>query len=111
MNSLVVKVLKLGTLSAIVLVLSQTSADADIVNNLTTTPTNASQASSGTRNSTDLISLTFSRADGDISYASAINDGKVPLTPAPEPASAWLAVPAFALFAGLRLRKPTEPRP
>jgi hypothetical protein len=106
MDSLVVKALKLAKLSAVALALSQISANADVVNYLPLTPTNTSQGSSVTPTSTDLISLLFSRADGDISHASAINDGKVPLTPAPEPASAWLAVPAFALFAGLRLRKP-----
>jgi hypothetical protein len=106
MTFLVDKALKLVTLSAVALALTQTPAHADEVYHLNGTPPNVSQGSPVTPAITDLISLMFSRADGDIAYASMINDGKVPLTPAPEPASAWLALPAFALFAGLRLRRP-----
>jgi hypothetical protein len=106
MNSLVVKALKLATLSAVALALTQTLANASEVYYLPGTPTGASHGSSVPPSSTDFISLMFSRADGDIAYASMITDGKIPLTPAPEPGSAWIAVPAFAVFAALRLRKP-----
>jgi hypothetical protein len=174
MNSFAVKtILKLAMLSPIALALTQTTASANVVYDLTLTPTsgpsvsgtgvltletavpltgsfNAAEGGSVTSTSTDLISLTFTMSDGDtfstahedgsasaffsndqllnlsynlnsplpaleiggtsynfvVSYESASTNGKISLTPTPEPGSVWLAIPAFALFGGLRLRKP-----